>query len=205
MWRPSRRSRWLRRRSAARPTDRRTPPTTRNTTWRTRLTEADSFGTSSSRQTRQVRTSSTRRPWAGSSRRGRKTIRTRCSWRPPGRLAPPSKIAAPFRTGWRTSACPASTTAVATAEDLGAKVLTPPTDLPNAGRHAALADPQGAAFAVHSSAMAPSPERAPAQGEFSWHELATTVDPDGGVSRSTPSCSAGRRCSATKWATWART
>ncbi len=67
--------------------------------------------------------------------------------------------------------------AVATAVRLGAKVLTPPTDIPNAGRHAALADPQGGAFAVHSSAMPPSPERAPSHGEFSWHELATTVDP----------------------------
>jgi predicted enzyme related to lactoylglutathione lyase len=59
----------------------------------------------------------------------------------------------------------------------GAKVLTPPADIPNAGRHAALEDPQGAAFAVHGSGMAPSPDRAPSQGEFSWHELATTVDP----------------------------
>lgn len=72
---------------------------------------------------------------------------------------------------------PSVDAAVATAVRLGAKVLTPPTDVPNAGRHAALADPQGGVFAVHSSTMAPSPERAPSHGEFSWHELATTVDP----------------------------
>ncbi len=72
---------------------------------------------------------------------------------------------------------PSVDAAVATAVRLGAKVLTPPTDIPNAGRHAALADPQGAAFAVHSSTMPSSPERAPSHGEFSWHELATTVDP----------------------------
>ena len=72
---------------------------------------------------------------------------------------------------------PSVDAAVATAVRLGAKVLTPPTDIPNAGRHAALADPQGAAFAVHSSTMASTPERAATQGEFSWHELATTVDP----------------------------
>jgi predicted enzyme related to lactoylglutathione lyase len=67
--------------------------------------------------------------------------------------------------------------AVATAVRLGGKVLTPPTDVPNAGRHAALVDPQGGTFAVHSSSMPASPERAPSRGEFSWHELATTVDP----------------------------
>jgi len=67
--------------------------------------------------------------------------------------------------------------AVATAVGLGAKVLTPPTDIPNAGRHASLTDPQGGAFAVHSSTMPASPDRAPAVGEFSWHELATTIDP----------------------------
>jgi predicted enzyme related to lactoylglutathione lyase len=72
---------------------------------------------------------------------------------------------------------PSVDAAVATALRLGAKVLTPPTDIPNAGRHASLTDPQGGAFAVHSSTMTPSPERAPSHGEFSWHELATTVDP----------------------------
>jgi predicted enzyme related to lactoylglutathione lyase len=72
---------------------------------------------------------------------------------------------------------PSVDAAVATAVRLGAKVLTPPTDVPNAGRHAVLADPQGGAFAVHSSSMPASPERAPSHGEFSWHELATTVDP----------------------------
>jgi len=72
---------------------------------------------------------------------------------------------------------PSVDAAVATAVRLGAKVVTPPTDIPNAGRHAALTDPQGGAFAVHSSTMAPSPERTPSHGEFSWHELATTVDP----------------------------
>jgi predicted enzyme related to lactoylglutathione lyase len=72
---------------------------------------------------------------------------------------------------------PSVDAAVATAVRLGAKVLTPPTDVPNAGRHAVLADPQGGVFAVHSSTMPASPERAPSHGEFSWHELATTVDP----------------------------
>ena len=67
--------------------------------------------------------------------------------------------------------------AVALAVQRGAKVVTPPTDVPNAGRHAVLTDPQGATFAVHSSAMPASPDRAPERGEFSWHELASSVDP----------------------------
>ena len=67
--------------------------------------------------------------------------------------------------------------AVATALRLGAAVLTPPTNIPNAGRHAVLADPQGATFAVHSSAMEAPPEKPAGAGEFSWHELATTVSP----------------------------
>jgi predicted enzyme related to lactoylglutathione lyase len=67
--------------------------------------------------------------------------------------------------------------AVATASRAGATVLTPPTDIPNAGRHAVLADPQGATFAVHSSPMEAPPEKPAGLGEFSWHELATTIDP----------------------------
>src|SRR6185295_10784922 len=72
---------------------------------------------------------------------------------------------------------PSVDAAVDTAVRSGAKVKTPPTDIANAGRHAGLEDPQGAAFAVHSSSMARTPERAPSQGEFSWHELATTANP----------------------------
>jgi uncharacterized protein len=42
---------------------------------------------------------------------------------------------------------------VATATKLGAKVLTPPTDIPDVGRFAWLQDPQGAVFAILKSAM----------------------------------------------------
>ena len=38
--------------------------------------------------------------------------------------------------------------AVKKAEQIGAKVLVPPTDIPKVGRFAVLQDPQGAAFAV---------------------------------------------------------
>ena len=57
---------------------------------------------------------------------------------------------------------------------LGAKVHKAATDIPNVGRFAVLADPQGATFAVFTPGAGPPPGAAPAQGGFSWHELATT-------------------------------
>ncbi len=39
-------------------------------------------------------------------------------------------------------------TTVKKAEKLGAKILVPPTDIPQVGRFATLQDPQGAAFAI---------------------------------------------------------
>ena len=62
----------------------------------------------------------------------------------------------------------------AQAQALGAKVHKPATDIPNVGRFAVLADPQGATFAVFTPGAGPPPGAAPAQGGFSWHELATT-------------------------------
>jgi predicted enzyme related to lactoylglutathione lyase len=64
---------------------------------------------------------------------------------------------------------------------LGARLQTPPTDLPNGGRYAMLFDPQGAPFGIHESGDGRSGSRAsgaPRPGEFSWHELATTVAPN---------------------------
>jgi predicted enzyme related to lactoylglutathione lyase len=66
---------------------------------------------------------------------------------------------------------------VAKATALGAKVAMEPASLPNAGRYAVLTDPHGATFGVHASGAEPSPEKDPALGEFSWHELATTAGP----------------------------
>jgi len=60
------------------------------------------------------------------------------------------------------------------AASLGARVLKEPTDIPTVGRFAILADPQGAVFAVFSSAMPMQGDPTPKLGEFSWHELATT-------------------------------
>jgi predicted enzyme related to lactoylglutathione lyase len=60
----------------------------------------------------------------------------------------------------------------------GAMVATPATTLPNAGRYAVLVDPQGATFGVHGSSSEQQPERPAEYGEFHWHELATTAEPD---------------------------
>jgi hypothetical protein len=61
------------------------------------------------------------------------------------------------------------------AVDLGARVATPPTDIPSTGRYAVLSDPQGAAFAAFTpiESAAPGPDGPPERGQFSWHELAT--------------------------------
>ena len=67
---------------------------------------------------------------------------------------------------------------IAAAAQLGGRVQTAPTPLPNGGVYAVLVDPQGAAFGVHAASEAPTPETAPRLGEFSWHELATSVAPN---------------------------
>ena len=59
------------------------------------------------------------------------------------------------------------------AMERGARVFVQPRDIPNVGRFAVLADPQGASFAAyrpHGEAMG-SDEAG--RGDFSWHELAT--------------------------------
>lgn len=59
----------------------------------------------------------------------------------------------------------------------GGRVQMAPTSLPNGGRYAVLADPQGATFGVHASAADAQPDTAAKNGEFSWHELASNVAP----------------------------
>ena len=60
----------------------------------------------------------------------------------------------------------------AAAERLGGKVLKAPADIPNVGRFAVLADPQGAAFAIFTPG--PMPAGGAPSSDFSWHELATS-------------------------------
>jgi predicted enzyme related to lactoylglutathione lyase len=61
----------------------------------------------------------------------------------------------------------------AQAQGLGARICKAATDIPNVGRFAVLADPQGATFAVFTPS-GPPPGPSPDQGAFSWHELQTT-------------------------------
>jgi uncharacterized protein len=63
---------------------------------------------------------------------------------------------------------------------LGAKVIAPVMEIPQAGRFAVLQDPQGAVFAIMTSAHPLAPETDPAPREFSWHEL-TTSDQAGAI------------------------
>lgn len=61
------------------------------------------------------------------------------------------------------------------AEALGAKVFVPTKDVPNVGRFAILADPQGAIFALFTPAQAGSmPVDDETPGHFNWAELNTT-------------------------------
>ena len=60
------------------------------------------------------------------------------------------------------------------AQRLGARVVKPAADIPNVGRFAVLADPQGATFALYTPGPTGGAIPAPGAGVFSWHELATT-------------------------------
>jgi predicted enzyme related to lactoylglutathione lyase len=69
---------------------------------------------------------------------------------------------------------PDADASVAQIEQLGGKVLVPAKTMEQAGRFAVVEDPQGATFAVITSATPLQPETDPALHEFSWHELTTT-------------------------------
>jgi hypothetical protein len=62
----------------------------------------------------------------------------------------------------------------AQAEDLGARVLKSPTDIPNVGRFSVIQDPQGATFSAFTPNQPPPGDGKPSLGDFSWHELTTT-------------------------------
>jgi len=60
------------------------------------------------------------------------------------------------------------------AQELGAKLVKEVEEIPGMGKYAVLNDPQGATFALYSSADDAGREKPPKRGEFSWHELMTT-------------------------------
>jgi predicted enzyme related to lactoylglutathione lyase len=66
------------------------------------------------------------------------------------------------------------------AVERGAKVLMEPRDVPDRGREAVLADPQGAVFALLSSTSGDPPDELPGIGEWIWSAL-ITADPDAGA------------------------
>jgi predicted enzyme related to lactoylglutathione lyase len=68
---------------------------------------------------------------------------------------------------------------VVQAQQLGAQLLVPAEDIPDVGRFAVLQDPQGAVFAVITSALPLGPEEDPSPRTFSWHELTTADLPSG--------------------------
>lgn len=63
----------------------------------------------------------------------------------------------------------------ARAVELGGRIVHGPADIPEVGRFAILADPQGAVIAVYKSSQdMPQTDADPESGDVSWHELATT-------------------------------
>jgi predicted enzyme related to lactoylglutathione lyase len=64
--------------------------------------------------------------------------------------------------------------AVNRCRELGGQVHLPGTDIPNMGRFAILADPDGAAFAVYGESPAPPPAGEPPKPAVDWHELMTS-------------------------------
>lgn len=63
---------------------------------------------------------------------------------------------------------------LARAKNLGGSVILPGTDIPNIGRFAILADPQGATFAIYSSPRHGQAPDTHAVGRFGWAELNST-------------------------------
>ena len=63
---------------------------------------------------------------------------------------------------------------VQAAKSRGGSVTKEIASIPNGGKYAVLADPQGAAIAVYQSGSDAGKESPPKRGEFSWHELATS-------------------------------
>jgi predicted enzyme related to lactoylglutathione lyase len=90
---------------------------------------------------------------------------------------PAEAVAQGARPHWLAYVSVANVAAtVKRAQELGATVMKPATDIPSVGQYAVLNDPQGALFAVYKSLNeAPAePAGPPPVGQFSWHELSTT-------------------------------
>lgn len=60
------------------------------------------------------------------------------------------------------------------AQKLGGKIYKEPTDIPNVGRFAVIADPQGADISIFQPNEAMAPHDETKEGEFCWNELMTS-------------------------------
>ncbi|MFL6195277.1 MAG: VOC family protein [Thermoanaerobaculia bacterium] len=93
---------------------------------------------------------------------------------------PDEAVAGGARPHWLAYvAVPDVDATTARAQELGGKVMVPPTPIPTVGRFSIFADPHGALMAAFRPEQGdrPEPQGMPAVGDFSWHELATT-DPE---------------------------
>jgi len=66
--------------------------------------------------------------------------------------------------------------AASTAKDKGATLIVPPMDIPNIGRFAMMADPQGAVVSLYKSDAGDAPAPQGALNHFCWEQLAA-ADP----------------------------
>jgi uncharacterized protein len=64
--------------------------------------------------------------------------------------------------------------AMADASEMGARTFIGPMSIPDVGKLAVMADPQGAAFAVYNPESDLEDAGPPQSGQVSWHELITT-------------------------------
>ncbi len=84
---------------------------------------------------------------------------------------------APYWLGYLTVASVDQT--VERVPSVGGRVLIPGTNIPNGGRFAVLADPQGAIFAIHRPSTPQAPPDPAKPGHFGWAELNSTDWSDG--------------------------
>jgi predicted enzyme related to lactoylglutathione lyase len=93
-----------------------------------------------------------------------------------GMMALPKEAgAAGMRPGWfGYIACDDTDRAAAKVKELGGRIFMPPTDIPNVGRFAMGADPQGAAFYLFKAAQPGERAVSREAGQISWNELHTT-------------------------------
>jgi predicted enzyme related to lactoylglutathione lyase len=96
-----------------------------------------------------------------------------------GMMTMPKDVAAGMKPAWMAHVGVDNVdTAVAKLQQLEGKVHRPPTDIPNVGRFAVVADRQGAGFLMFKPAQADTRTASMAPGNIGWHELHTNNWPN---------------------------